>query len=113
MYNSSNVANNIKSVAKRKDILIKDMLANCGLTVNTLANLNSGRALSSESLLIIANYLDCSTDYLLTGEEPLPKSLSPSETELLMLWNKLDPLKQAEFKGELQGYIKAMSDRDS
>jgi DNA-binding Xre family transcriptional regulator len=55
----------IKKQAKIKGIAIKDMLSNLGLGINTLSHMNHGRSLASDSLARIADYLDCSVDYLL------------------------------------------------
>ncbi len=86
---------------------------------------------SLEAVNKIANYFNVSLDYLVNGNTPSENiSVSGSITgnnnsnnivssnqsietipidqqELLDLYNQLDPIKQAEFKGELKGYIKA------
>lgn len=65
MYNPPDVSNRIKSTAKLKKIAIKDMLSGIGLGINTLSHMNHGKAISFSSLAMIADYLDCSVDYLL------------------------------------------------
>ena len=65
LYNSSDVASRIKSCAKLKNIVLKDLLATCGLGSNTFSHMLHGRALASDSLALIADQLDCSVDYLL------------------------------------------------
>lgn len=66
MYNSLVVANRIKSLSKVKRIIIKDMLFECGLSKNTLSSMLSGGSMpKSENLAKIADYLNCSVDYLL------------------------------------------------
>lgn len=65
LYNSPDIVIMIKKQAKIKGIAIKDMLSNLGLGINTLSHMNHGRSLASDSLARIADYLDCSVDYLL------------------------------------------------
>lgn len=65
MYNSRNLVNNIKSIAKDRNILIRDMLTACELNINTLSQMSDKKGLSSFALAKIADYLDCSVDYLL------------------------------------------------
>lgn len=66
MYISVNTANRIKSLAKQKNIAIKDLLDGCGLNKNTLSSMKSrGSWIQANNLAKIADYLDCSVDYLL------------------------------------------------
>lgn len=66
MYISSDTANLIKALAKLKGIAIKDMLSDCGLNKNTLSTMTSrGSWIQANTLAKIADYLDCSVDYLL------------------------------------------------
>lgn len=65
LYISTNISKRVKEQAKLKKITIKDMLADCGLGINALANMNSGRMPLADNLAKIADYLGCSVDYLL------------------------------------------------
>lgn len=66
MRNSQEVANTIKTQAKLKKISLGIMLSDCGLSKNTLSSMQSGGYLPrAETLIKIADYLDCSIDYLL------------------------------------------------
>lgn len=58
-------ANRIKEVAKSKGISIKQLLNNCELSINTISEMSKGKQISYISLAKMANYLDCSIDYLL------------------------------------------------
>lgn len=64
MYNSSNVANRIKGLAKERGISVKKLLEDVGLGFNTMANMKTSMP-KSDNLAKIADYLDCSVDYLL------------------------------------------------
>lgn len=72
MYNSVEIAQRIKSVAKSKNIIIKNMLSECELSKNTLSSMLSGGSIpKSENLAKMADCLGVSVDYLLgRTEEP-------------------------------------------
>lgn len=66
MYESSKVSENIKMTAKSKNIAIGKMLLDCEISKNALSTMQSGGYLPrTETLAKIADYLDCSVDYLL------------------------------------------------
>lgn len=65
LYDSLNIAERIKVRSRYQNIAIKDMLAELGLGSNTMSHMRHGRAIASDSLARIADYLDCSVDYLL------------------------------------------------
>ena len=69
MYNSHDLAIKIKIVAKERNKIIKDMLKACELGSNTMTGLYHGKAIAFDSLGKIADYLDCSVDYLLGRTE--------------------------------------------
>lgn len=73
MYNAQNLTEKIKKVAKNKNILIRDMLTECGLSINAISQITDKKGLSSFSLAAIADYLDVSVDYLL-GRTENPES---------------------------------------
>ena len=65
MYESTKVAETIKKTAKSQNIQLKEMLMELDLNKNTLSNMYNGSMLKGDSLARIADYLDCSVDYLL------------------------------------------------
>lgn len=66
MYNANNLAERIKIIAKNKEIIVKKMLEDCGLNKNTLSTMQyRGSWIQANNLAKIADYLDCSVDYLL------------------------------------------------
>ncbi len=73
LYNSHNLATSIKLRAKAQKITIKDMLIDCELGSNTMSALYHGKSIAFDSLAKIADYLDCSVDYLL-GRTDNPNS---------------------------------------
>lgn len=64
MYNSSSVAERIKATAKLNGVSVKEVLENVGLGFNTMSNMKTSMP-KADNLARIADYLDCSVDYLL------------------------------------------------
>lgn len=71
LYNSPNLANSIKRYAKQKNIPLKTILEECELGANTFSHMLHGRAIAFDKLACIADYLECSVDYLL-GRTDIP-----------------------------------------
>ena len=65
MYDSYQIALRIKSRAKQKGIKIGVMLAECELGINTISKMGRGTDILTHNFAKIADYLDCSVDYLL------------------------------------------------
>ena len=66
MYNSNEISKIIKLTAKTKKVTIGKMLKDCNLNKNTLSSMQSGGFFPHlETIAKIADYLDCSVDYLL------------------------------------------------
>lgn len=59
-----NIANRIKELCDKKGISINKMLLECNAGERTFYNIKSGSAPSIDKIYRIANYLDCSIDYL-------------------------------------------------
>ena len=64
MYQSADVATRIKSVAKSKGITVKKLLEDVGMGLNAMSNMRTSMP-KADNLAKIADYLDCSVDYLL------------------------------------------------
>lgn len=66
MNNSQELATLIKKLAKSKNIPIRKMLTDCNLSINTLSSMKSGGYYPRlDTAAKIADYLNCSVDYLL------------------------------------------------
>ncbi len=65
MYNTVKVAERIKGSLAKNKISTSKMLSDLELGVNALYQFEKGRVMSSFNLARIADYLDCSVDYLL------------------------------------------------
>ncbi|QSX05443.1 helix-turn-helix transcriptional regulator [Sedimentibacter sp. zth1] len=80
MYESNFIANRIKAIAKKKNMQIKLLLDKCNLSKNTLSSMQSGGSTpKSENLAKIADYLDCSVDYLLGRTDNPEVNIQPVE----------------------------------
>ena len=66
VYDTQETVKKIKKISKEKNIIIKNMLEDCGLSKNALSSMNSrGSWLQANNLALIADYLSCSIDYLM------------------------------------------------
>lgn len=65
MYDSRCVAERIKEQVKSRGILSKDMLQEIGVSKNAISTMLRGSMPKADTLAEIADYLDCSVDYLL------------------------------------------------
>ena len=66
MYKSQDIANRIKERAETQGVVLKIMLFECGLSKNAMSSMLSGGSTpKSENLAKIADYLNCSMDYLM------------------------------------------------
>ena len=65
VYNSQEIATRIKARAKEQDRKIGEVLASCGLGKNTVSKIGTGTDILTLNFAKIADYLDCSVDYLL------------------------------------------------
>lgn len=65
MYDSQEIANRIKTQAKNKKIAIGSMLSDLTLGINLISHLAKGQNITAINLARIADYLNCSVDYLL------------------------------------------------
>lgn len=65
MYVTQEIANRIKSRLKNQRKNTKEMLSDLDMGINAISELAKGKQMSCISLARIADYLDCSVDYLL------------------------------------------------
>lgn len=75
MYNNELMASRIKSRAKVQKIALRTMLDDLELGVNLISQLAKGQNVSGVNFARIADYLNCSVDYLL-GRTDEPSSTS-------------------------------------
>ena len=121
MINSQELAIAIKQEAKTRKIPVGKMLAACDLSVNTLSSMQSGGYFPRlEAIIKIADFLDCSIDYLLNRKgvsEPLQDNLQEEERKLLTnfrLLNGEGQFKLSDYADDLvlsRKYIKVKQEK--
>lgn len=94
MYQSTDVADRIRSVAKAKGISLMQLIKDAGLGTNTLSNFRTSMP-KADNLAKIADGLQCSIDYLMGRTEyqeinSSPSSLPESDVKLLNDIRRLD-----------------------
>lgn len=72
MYISTNISDKIKQLCKSKGVSVKKMLEDVGLGFNMMSCMKTSMP-KADNLAKIADYLDCSVDYLL-GRTTDPES---------------------------------------
>lgn len=65
MYNSQDIAFRIKARAKQQGRQLGEMLSACDLGINTISKMAKGTDILTQNFAKIADYLDCSIDYLM------------------------------------------------
>ena len=72
MDSAQTTKNRIKAICKSKKISMDEMLQACDLGVNAIRQINDTKGMASFSLAKIADYLNCSIDYLV-GRTDVPE----------------------------------------
>ncbi len=109
MYIIHNLIERIKLQAKIKNKKTTEMLEHCGLNKNMLSSMNKRESwIQANNLGMIADYLDCSVDYLLcrtenpdshnthVGDIVLNSRDDQQLIELYKIYNKLDIVGKAK-----------------
>lgn len=98
MYDAYEIATKINQLLKEKRISQKEMLEKCNLNRNTISSmLSRGSMLRADNLAHIADYLDCSIDYLLDRNNS-SKIFSGFSSDLEYKFNSLDENDKAEIE---------------
>ncbi len=65
LYNSQEIAKRIKDRTKQQNKTLGEVLTACSLGKNTVSKISMGTDILTLNFAKIADYLDCSVDYLL------------------------------------------------
>lgn len=103
MYNSNDIANKIKETAKAQGVSVKTMLSSTNLGVNTLQHMKTSIP-KSDTLALIADYLNVSVDYLL-GREVQKNAPDSIRSAVINAVNRLPE----EKLDRLLGYLEALA----
>ena len=98
MLNSQLIAQRIKQQVKNNGSTVKQLCGDLEIGINALSRLASGEKMSYQTFTQIADYLDCSVDYLLGREKPC-KVLTETEESLINAFRKLSPVEQGQVIG--------------
>ena len=90
LYDLHEIVTRVKSAINSKGVIASAMPKEIGCGKNTLSNMETSAA-SCITLAKIADYLDCSTDYLL-GRERNSFILNSDETELIDNFRRLSEI---------------------
>lgn len=90
MYNSQEIANRIKLLSKQQGKSLAEVLTACNLGVNTVAKINKGADILTLNFAKIADYLDCSVDYLLGRDDTHTTGVSHVSNSVVMHTNTGD-----------------------
>lgn len=90
LYDLHEIVTRVKSAISSKGVIASAMLKEIGCGKNTLSNMETSAA-SCITLAKIADYLDCSTDYLL-GREKNNLILNSDEAELIDNFRRLSEI---------------------
>lgn len=71
MYKPQDAAEKIKKAAKEKGVSVRKILIDCELGPNAISQMSNGRDMLSKNIYKIAEYLDCSVDYLLGRDDKI------------------------------------------
>ena len=77
-----NAVERVKSICKERKIPISKLETDCGFSNGYIGQLRKG-TFPDDRLRIIAKYLNCSPDFIATGEEPELKEYSPEMAHLI------------------------------
>ena len=97
----------IKLLAKQNDTNLKKLEVSAGFGNGTIRRWDNSPP-SADKLLKIANLLNSSMDYLMTGQKNKSQNISDEDAEWLSLIHQLPLEAQYEFRGEIKGYLKCL-----
>lgn len=101
----------IKELAKENNLNLKLLEESAGFGNGTIRRWDNSPP-AADKLLKVANMLNTSCEFLLTGKEQTPE-YTEFDMEILSLFHQLPRDAQLEFKGELKGYLKHLDQEAS
>ncbi len=83
------ILDRVKEECKKKGVSVRKMASDLGMSYNSLYKWKESVP-DSSSVLKVANYLGCSSDYLLTGKDGDVKKYSDDVLKILPLLEKMN-----------------------
>lgn len=107
MYNAQCTKDRIKNICKVKKVNMEQMLVDCSLGVNAIRQINDTKGMASFSLAKIADYLDCSVDYLL-GRGTNMMTPTEKQQKIAEEYAKLDDTEQKILYDMVEALVKSL-----
>lgn len=96
MYNSQEIAKRIKHKAKQNKQSIGEILSYCNLGINTISKMAKGTDILTQNFAKIADYLNCSIDYLLGRTDTTATSHIPDNLQKYLTKNRFSTFIEIE-----------------
>ena len=90
MYDNQQMAERIKKRAKDQKVALKNLLSALDLGINLISHLAKGQNITAINLARIADYLECSVDYLL-GRTDCPDVVTRDKDGNFILLETMSP----------------------
>lgn len=111
MYTAEKTIYNITNEIKKRGYSQKEVYSACKINENTVSRMNDSKGISSFYLAKIADYLNCSVDYLL-GRTPCPDiNISGNTQNNVNGDNNINVNNNDELAGELSSLLKQLDIR--
>lgn len=111
MYTAEKTITNIKRAIEERGYSQKKVYSACNINENTVSRMNDSKGISSFYLAKIADYLNCSVDYLL-GRTPCPDvNISGNTQNNVNGDNNISVGNNDELAGELSSLLKQLDMR--
>lgn len=108
MYTAEKTIYNITNEIKKRGYSQKEVYSACKINENTVSRMNDSKGISSFYLAKIADYLNCSVDYLL-GRTPCPEiNISGNTQNNVNGDNNISVNNNDELAGELSALLKSL-----
>lgn len=109
MYTAEKTIYNITNEIKKRGYSQKEVYSACKINENTVSRMNDSKGISSFYLAKIADYLNCSVDYLL-GRTPCPDiNISGNTQNNVNGDNNISVNNNDELAGELSALLKSLN----
>lgn len=107
MYITREIADRIKLRLKNQDVNTKDMLSDLDMGINAISEFAKGKQMSCISLARIADYLDCSVDYLL-GRTDVPAASRSDTSPANLTFDEQSLVSAYRQQPEMQAAVKKL-----
>ena len=97
---------NLEQLCKLNNSTVTSTVKKLGLSTSLVTSWKRGTIPNGETIIMLANYFQTTTDFLLLGEKKVSE-LQTNEKEWLQLFHQLSDHNKIECTGFIKGYIAA------